>query len=79
MACLHQAGVSTKQTAPLHCYFARETDKCLFTQSKSLVGNASCLGWDAVDILFVYVCLAMNTHTYMIGLSNNVYTYTKHV
>lgn len=58
--------MSTKQTPPLHCWFAREADKCLFTLNKSLVGNASCLGRDAADVLFVYVCVAMKSHTYIV-------------
>lgn len=50
IACLHQPGVSTKQIAPPHCWFARKAHNSLFTQSMSLVGNASCLVRDAADI-----------------------------
>lgn len=48
---------------------AWEAHKCLFTQSKSLVGNASCLVRDAADILFAHVCVAMNTHKYSVWLA----------
>lgn len=72
IACLHQVGVSTKQTAAAHWWFAREADKCLFTESKSLVGNASCLVRDAAVILFACVCVAINTHTHTDTLTHYV-------
>lgn len=42
--------MSTKQIAPPHSCFARKAHNSLFTQSMSLVGNASCLMRDAADI-----------------------------